>query len=263
MDSGAGAGNRLQELLLTRVGETIRSFSWEGYAEQFWQGVVPLLRRWEGLQELALEVDLVEWDVERAGPKPSYQLRSLTVVPEPLVSAALHWMTGDTRALKSLQLGTSSSPPEAIPIPQWREVASLLGLSKALLHSPSPLLDHLTTLRLFPRAMSHALLQDIFTRTTHLRHFSFGVESFTVAPQSPIDVAITPLLPPSSLQSLTLHRHGLAKELGLAEMLASAESRPEGLRAISLLGHFPTDEEAREVARVCKEIGVELEVRPF
>lgn len=251
---GGAASAQLHKLLLRR--SSMRSFTWEGHSSRFAEDIEPLLRAWEGLKELSLTFSDGFWP-ETLGVKPSYRLSKLALYPEPLLSR-LDWAAGDTRdSLRHLSIGSPTVPDTPL---RTRTVLSDEERS-------SQLLLHLTTLHLFAVYLDSTALRHILNRAPTLQHLSFGAEVLnnpepSLSPTTPPPPPPFPFLPPL-LRTLELHGQDRAKSIRLAEALEDDSKRPPRLDEVVLHELFPTDNEAREVARVCKAVGVRLEVRPF
>lgn len=246
----------LYELLLLRR-ESMISFTWRGDLSNFDEAVEHLLRSWSGLEHLSLEFAIGSWP-ERLDrrPKPTYRLESLALPNDPWRVEDLQWLLGSTTTqLRRLTLGR----PHLATTPHWN--------GSVLCPDEEPdrfthLLQHLTSLQYFPTYVDLTNFALILARTTALRHLSFasrflGIEKDNISGSPPGPIPLPPLL-----ETLELHRSKNIKQFRLVEAL-EGKDRPPALHSICLHRLFPTDEDAREVKRVCQAEGIALEVRPF
>ncbi|ORY81791.1 hypothetical protein BCR35DRAFT_331548 [Leucosporidium creatinivorum] len=247
------ASKALHELLLRR--SSIRSFTWAGEGHYFGNDIEPLLRAWTGLEDLTLKFSRTGSWPHKLGIKPTYQLESLALSYDPGTNEELEWALGGTTiSLRHLVMGRPANDRPAL----LRIGGSVLCAQAG--ERFNQLLLHLTTLHFFPTFIHALSLGQILNHAPALRHLSFGAEHL-IQPASPAP-PLPPIPLPPLLRTLELHRQNHAKDLRLAEALNSKD-RPPSLHSVVLHGLFPTDDEAREVQRVCQAEGIELEVRPF
>lgn len=251
----------LCNVLIHRIGQGLRTFKYgfgagAGRLHDIWI----LLNGWPQLKELELDSNSIllpiltdevahELNLPRQSspPRPTYQLTKFalkgTTVSCQTTTHTLSWLLGETRdSLTSLELNRVDL---ITPTPSTNQF--------------EPFLPHFKTLTSFTYHSGCATLStasDLLQMTPNLIHFAYS------DPQILGELSEV-LFVPAKLRRLEVHGRYLYPRIRLAEALKGLEEDDGAVRLkeVTLVGPYRTDPELKDIARICAERSIRLDVK--